>query len=246
VPPNPSPHYWIDDVEVENASSLPLYMRVATVESEHSDSLLLKKLLIFGAPTQATKEYPPLAHAEQEINALASHFSSANRTVIVGKDAMPSAYARSHPEQYGVIHFATHGIASEISPLDSAIILAPEGENSSSRYKLYAREIIKERLKAELVTISACSGAGTRSYSGEGLVGLAWGFLRAGAHHVIAGLWDVDDAAAPELMDRFYAALANDQSPAAALRASKRAMLHSKTVRRDPYYWASLQLYTGS
>ena len=246
VAPNPSSHYWIDDVEVENASSLPLYMRATALEPEHSKSLLLKRLLMLGAPAQATKEYPVLIHAEAEINSLANHFPPANRTVIIGKDAVPSAYAKSHPEQYGVIHFATHGIASEISPLDSAIILAPESDNNASRYKLYAREIIKEPLNAELVTISACSGAGTRSYSGEGLVGLAWGFLRAGAHHVIAGLWDVDDAAAPELMDSFYTALASDHSPAAALRSAKRAMLHSKTVRRDPYYWASLQLYTGS
>lgn len=246
VPPNPSPHYWIDDVEVENASSLPLYMRAAAVEPKHSKSLLLEKLLVFGNPAQAAKEFPPLLHAEKEIASLEKHFPEDNRTVIKGKDAVPSAYAKNHPDRYGVIHFATHGIASEISPLDSAIILAPEVDNNSARYKLYAHEIIKEPLKAELVTISACSGAGTRSYSGEGLVGLAWGFLRAGAHHVIAGLWDVDDAAAPELMDRFYTELGNDHSPAAALRSAKRAMLHSNTVRQDPYYWASLQLYTGS
>lgn len=248
VPPGPESHYWIDDVEVENASSLPLYMRVAAAEPEHSKSLLSEKLLVFGDPkyADATKEYPPLLHAGKEIASLEKHFPEANRTVITGKNAVPSAYVKSHPGDYGVIHFATHGIASEISPLESAIILAPEADTKSSRYKLYAREIIKEHLKAELVTISACSGAGTRSYSGEGLVGLAWGFLRAGAHHVIAGLWDVDDAAAPELMDRFYTELGNDHSPAAALRSAKRAMLHSGTVRRDPYYWASLQLYTGS
>jgi CHAT domain-containing protein len=242
----PSPHYWIDDVDVENVSSLPLFMRAAAGESEHAKNLLLEKLLVVGAPAKATDEYPPLGHAEEEIKLIGGHFPPARRTVITDKEATPSAYGDSHPDQYGVIHFATHGTASEISPLDSAIILAPETQNGSPKYKLYAREIIKVPLKAELVTISACSGAGLRTYSGEGLVGLAWSFLRAGAHHVIAGLWDVDDAAAAALMDRFYSELRNDRNPAAALRAAKLAMLHSKTVRRDPYYWASLQLYTGS
>jgi CHAT domain-containing protein len=246
VPQGPSPHYWIDDVEVENVSSLPLLMRAVAGESEHAKSLLLEKLLMFGAPAKASEEYPPLGHAEEEIKLVEGHFPPTTRTVITGKEATPSAYRDSHPEQYGVIHFATHGTASEISPLDSAIILAPEAENSSHKYKLYAREIIRVPLRAELVTISACSGAGLRTYSGEGLVGLAWSFLRAGAHHVIAGLWDVDDAAAAELMDGFYSELSNNRSPAAALRSAKLAMLHSKTVRRDPYYWASLQLYTGS
>ena len=45
---------------------------------------------------------------------------------------------------------------------------------------------------------------GRRAYSGEGLVGLAWAFLRAGAHNVIAGLWEVTDASTEQLMDRFY------------------------------------------
>jgi len=49
-------------------------------------------------------------------------------------------------------------------------------------------------LQAELVTISACRSAGARTYSGEGLVGLAWAFLNAGAHNVVAGLWNVEDA----------------------------------------------------
>ena len=48
-------------------------------------------------------------------------------------------------------------------------------------YKLYARDIVKHHLTARLVTISACEGAGKRAYSGEGLVGLSWAFLRAGA-----------------------------------------------------------------
>jgi CHAT domain-containing protein len=246
VAPGPPPHYWIDDVELENASSLPLFMRAVAGESGHSTNLLLDKLLMLGAPAKASDEYPPPGHAGEEIKLIQEHFLPASRTVITDKEATPSAYRDSHPKQFGVIHFATHGTASEISPLDSAIILAPDAEDTSHKYKLYAREIIREPLRAELVTISACSGAGVRTYSGEGLVGLAWSFLRAGAHHVIAGLWDVDDAAAPELMDRFYSELGNRRSPSAALRSAKLRMLHSNTVRRDPYYWASLQLYTGS
>jgi len=66
-----------------------------------------------------------------------------------------------------------------------------------------ARDIVQHPLHADLVTISACYGGGERAYSGEGLVGLAWAFLRAGAHNVIAGLWDVTDASTEQLMDRF-------------------------------------------
>ncbi|MBV9573881.1 MAG: CHAT domain-containing protein [Acidobacteriales bacterium] len=78
----------------------------------------------------------------------------------------------------------THGTAIETSPLDSALILSPQGDGS---YKLCAREVVKTQLHANRVIISACDAAGTRTYSGEGLVGLAWAFIRAGAHQVVAG-----------------------------------------------------------
>ena len=41
---------------------------------------------------------------------------------------------------------------------------------------------------------------GAKTYSGEGLVGLSWAFLRAGAHNVVAGLWDVTDLSTANLM----------------------------------------------
>ncbi|HEX5433042.1 MAG TPA: CHAT domain-containing protein, partial [Candidatus Angelobacter sp.] len=121
------------------------------------------------------------------------------------------------------------------------IILSP----SSDGYKLYGYDIIKTKIHPELVTISTCYGAGRRQYSGEGLVGLAWAFMRVGAHHVVAALWEVDDAASADLMNQFYGELTQGKSPATALRDGKLAMLHSNGPRRRPFYWASLQLYTG-
>jgi len=96
------------------------------------------------------------------------------------------------------------------------------------------------------VTISACNGAGTRAYAGEGLVGLSWAFLRAGAHYVIASLWEVSDASTPQLMDELYKGLSAGQDPASALRRAKLTLLHSDTVFRKPFYWAPFQLYAGS
>jgi CHAT domain-containing protein len=137
-----------------------------------------------------------------------------------------------------------HGTASRLSPLDSAIILSKSAAEPDS-FKLYARDIVQHRLKSDLVTISACYGAGERAYSGEGLVGLAWAFLRAGAHNVIAGLWEVTDASTEQLMDRFYDELDKGASPDAALRAAKLSLLHG-SLYHNPFYWAPFQLYTGA
>lgn len=236
IVPGPSPHFWIEDVQtIEDANSLALL-----IKSRFTDHVP-RKLLAIGDPVEVTTEYPKLKYAPQEMDAAAEHF--ADKVVIPGRRATPSSYIAIKPDQFDVIHFATHGFASVASPLDSAIILSPDKDNS---FKLYARDIVKVHLKADIVTISACYGAGKRTYSGEGLVGLAWAFLRAGSHQVIAGLWNVEDQSTPELMRTFYTELVNGKVAAAALHDAKIKMLHSTTVFHLPYYWASLQLYTGS
>jgi CHAT domain-containing protein len=138
-----------------------------------------------------------------------------------------------------------HGTASRSDPLDSAIVLSPPPGNPDN-FKLYARDIMRYPLHARLVTISACYGSGLRSYAGEGLVGLSWAFLRAGAHNVIGALWEVNDASTPLLMGRLYGDLDAGSSPDAALRAAKLSLIHSPAVYRKPLYWAGFQLYTGS
>jgi CHAT domain-containing protein len=141
-----------------------------------------------------------------------------------------------------VIHFSAHGEANAQSPLDSAILLSPGQDRA---YKLYARDVIDSPLNANLVTISACHSAGARVYSGEGLVGFAWAFMRAGAHYVVAGLWDITDSSTPAVMDEFYGAIRAGKSPPDALRAAKLSMLHSETNFRKPYYWGPFQIYIG-
>ena len=92
--------------------------------------------------------------------------------------------------------------------------------------------------------MSACRSAGERTYSGEGLVGFSWAFLRAGARRVIAGLWDVDDRSTADLMDRVYAAIARGLSPPQALRLAKLEALKSGGTYAKPYYWGPFEVFT--
>jgi hypothetical protein len=114
---------------------------------------------------------------------------------------------------------------------------SPRSTFSSARrrdsFKLYARDIMQHPIDARLVTISACYGSGTRSYAGEGLVGLSWAFLRAGAHSVIGALWEVSDDSTPRLMDTLYQGLEDGQTPAVALRnAQTRLAAFTEQVSR--------------
>ena len=235
--PSPKLHYWIEDVDVAYANSLTLLAAGASRRPA-----LTKKLLLMGDPVSPDAEFPKLPQAAAEMTGIENYFPTAERTVFSGAEATPDSYLKSQPAGFSYIHFVAHGTASRTSPLDSAVILSKQGDD----YKLYARDIIQHPLHAELVTISACHGEGVRTYSGEGLVGLSWAFLRAGAHGVIAALWEVNDNSTPQLMDRLYSEIGKGVPPDTALRDAKLALLHSDGVYRRPFYWAPFELYRGS
>ena len=240
--PGPSTHYWITDQTLLSAPSLEL---LAVSRPERGEG---RKLLLMGNPVTANPDFPSLPHFSSEMSLIAKHFPVRSQAVFAGDQATPAAYLSSHPAQYSYIHFVSHATASRTDPLDSAIILsnaAPSGSPSGvNTFKLYAREIIEHPIDARLVTISACNGSGTRSYAGEGLVGLSWAFLRAGAHNVIGALWEVSDDSTPRLMDALYQGLQNGQPPPTALRNAKLNLLRSRSRFSAPFYWAPFQIYT--
>jgi CHAT domain-containing protein len=238
--PGPKPHYWIEDVTVTNASSLRMLAASQSRSKRESG-----KLLLIGDPSVPDPKFPPLPNAEIEMQDIEKHFPPRSRQVFSGPEANPSAFFQSQPEKFSYIHFVAHGTASQLSPLDSAVILSKATAEEDS-YKLHARDIINHSLHAELVVISTCYGSGTTLYNGEGLVGLSWAFLRAGAHNVIGALWQVNDRSTPRLMDRFYSEIQKGRSPEDALRAAKLELLHSDSAFRKPIYWAPFQLYVGS
>jgi CHAT domain-containing protein len=237
VAPSPQPHYWIDDVEIGVAPSITIAASKPGPQAARDRSLLL-----IGAPDYAGSGFEPLKNAGKEVDEIEARFPAPSRIVLTGARAAPAAYKDSNPVAFAYIHFAAHAEADSQNPLGSAVILSGQ----SSRNRLYARDVIDIPIHADLVTISACSSAGVRSYGGEGLIGFAWAFLRAGAHGVVAGLWDVSDTATEPLMDRFYAGIGAGLNPITALRRAKLALRKDDPRFAKPFYWAPFQTYVAS
>jgi CHAT domain-containing protein/Tfp pilus assembly protein PilF len=231
----PKPHYWIDDSTVALVPSLGVLQRAPTHRSARRP-----RLLMIGDPLPADPEFPPLPHLKTEITEIAAGFAESDRAVYTGAEAYAERFREAAPQTFSAVHFAAHAAANEESPLNSAIILSPHG----NKYKLYASEVAGLHLDPELVTISACRSAGSKAYSGEGLIGFAWAFLDAGAHNVVAGIWNVDDAAAPLLMKEFYKEWREGGDPAAALRGAKRELMRAGGAFRKPYYWGAFEVFT--
>ncbi len=228
----PRPHYWLEDVTLAIAPSLAVLGSGSGRRTESS-----KSLLFIGNSQPPGNTYAPLPATEKELAGIRQRLRGWQQTIYAGAAAQPGVYREANPGRFSLIHFAAHATANRQDPLDSAVVLSPKGES----YKLYARDIASIPLEAQLVTISACRGAGSRVYSGEGLVGFSWAFLQAGASNVIAGLWEVNDYSTAALMDTLYAGLAAGRPPAEALHEAKLALLHSGSAWAKPFYWAPFE-----
>ncbi len=238
----PSPHgggrYWIEDATISLAPSLDFLAG----NSRPGDTRPAEALLAIGDVPDAGPQYPHLEYASREIDSVTRNMAPMRVTVLTGKAATTEAYLNSDPRRFGFIHFAAHAMANPERPLDSAVILS--GPPNANR--LLARNVMNVPLNADLVTISACRSAGGKTYAGEGLVGFAWAFLRAGARNVIAGLWDVGDRSTQELMANLYRNIASGEALPDALREAKLDLIHEGGAYRKPFYWAPFQLYTGA
>ena len=234
--PGDSSKYWIEDVTLSIAPSLGLLLNSRPSRKPPPS------LLAIGDPESPGPEYPQLPNSRKEVETIAALFAPPSKVVFEGRASRPSAYRKADAARFSLIHFAAHATANRASPLDSALILSREGTS----YALTARDITQIPLNADLVTLSSCRSAGARAYSGEGLVGLTWAFLHAGARQVIAGLWDVSDASTSTLMSVLYGELAHGVPAEDALRTAKLSLLHAGQTYRKPYYWGPFQLYVGN
>jgi CHAT domain-containing protein/Tfp pilus assembly protein PilF len=228
--PAQPPRYWIEDATVSYTPSLH-FLAAASARRSRPD----RRLLAMGDVPAQGAQFPELVSAGAEIERIKRHFEPRQSVVATGLDATPAAYLTTDLPRFSYIHFAAHGTANERTPLDSAVILA--------RGRLSGREIVAAPITAELVSVSSCNSAGKRNYAGEGLVGLAWAFLRAGARRVVATQWEVGDAASPDLMDHLYQHLSTGSDPAEALRQAKLDMLRPRHLHSRPFYWAPFILY---
>ncbi|HWG21788.1 MAG TPA: CHAT domain-containing protein [Terracidiphilus sp.] len=131
------------------------------------------------------------------------------------------------------VHFATHGLFDEQSPLFSALITGPEA-GQPARLSLY--EVMDLNIQSRLVILSACETDRGQSIAGDEIVGFTRTFLQAGAESVVSSLWKVDDASTAFLMQSLHAHLRRGELTPVALR---HAQLETRRKFPNPFYWSA-------
>lgn len=132
-----------------------------------------------------------------------------------------------------ILHLATHGDFRADNPLFSGLALADGW--------LTTIDIFNLKLKASLVTLSACQTGRSVIGGGDELLGLMRAFLGAGAASLIASFWAVEDQTTAWLMNHLYEKLACGETKAAALRQAQLRFLREPDLvdrYNHPYFWA--------
>ena len=101
------------------------------------------------------------------------------------------------------------------------------------------RDICSQNLKAEIVTLSACETGLNKIFAGDEILGLARGFLSAGAKSLILSLWTVNDETAVDLMKLFYQQLQTGETASKALQIAQCNLIERGF---HPYLWSPFVL----
>lgn len=183
-----------------------------------------------------------LPFTRQEVLGIGQLFPTAQRRLYLGDSATEEAIKNERLDQYRYIHLASHGFIDESAPARSGLLFSRDAASHEDGV-LRAGEITRLKLRADLVTLSACSTGLGKLVNGEGMLGLTRAFFYAGAHNVAVSLWNVNDSATAGLMKSFYAHLKGGEAKSEALRKAKLVLLNGPNPAwRHPYYWAAFVL----
>lgn len=210
------------------------------LSDQSSNSLLLRSASEVGMIT-GQAPFPRLLFARAEAEAILQGIPAGQSLKALDFAASRATATSLQLYDYRILHFATHGLLNSEHPELSGLVLSLVDEQGKEQNGfLGLKDIYNLNLRAELVVLSACETGLGKEIQGEGLVGVARGFMYAGASSVVASLWKVDDLATAEFMKMFYKGILNDKlRPAAALRRAQLAMSKRRT---SPYFWAGFVL----
>jgi CHAT domain-containing protein len=241
--------FLIEAAAVSYTPSLTVLRATKQHRDARSGVSLPYRLLAFGNPAipgQTIQRaalttrgvYGPLPEAEQEVESLREVYGSARTKIYVGAAAREDR-AKLEASQAAILHFATHGVLDNASPMYSHLLLSPGDAKNDGL--LEAWELMQLDLHADLAVLSACETARGRFGAGEGMIGLTWALFVGGVPSTVVSQWKVESASTRDLMLQFHRNLKTGSRKAEALRQAALHVLRSPGTQH-PFYWAGFVL----
>lgn len=172
---------------------------------------------------------PDLPHIEVEARQFMRMFPEAKvcRTLEEARESLDG-------HEVDLLHVAAHARFQPSNPMFSAVALRDGW--------LTAAEIARSRLRASLVTLSACETGSLSVRMPNEPEGLARAFLALGASSVLASSWSLHDEAASNFMYHYYLNLGDGAS---VVHAVQKARTELRGKFPHPYYWGAFTLFGG-
>lgn len=242
--------YLIEHYALALAPSSTLFVR----QSEAASSRVRaddERVLSIGNPRFDRNRFPlpNLWSASHEARGIAGLYKFSS--LYLEDDARAAQIKREMPNS-DVIHFAGHYVADQQSPMLSKLLMAKVGGDSiqaqPSDEFITISEIYKMNLeRTRLVVLSACRTGIERLYRGEGAVGAARPFIKAGVPVVVASLWPVETESTAALMISFHQyRKEHGLSTIESLQRAQQDMLHHPVSSyHHPYFWAGFAVIGG-
>lgn len=209
------------------AAYAPTYEMNVSIEDDSTGSELYAQLVRSG-------EYA-LPGASREAEVVSNTLGGDRYT---GLDATEDHF-RKHAHEFQILHLSMHALLEDENPNYSRLIFT-QTDNSSYDNYLYASELSRMSLNADLAVLSACNTGRGRNVKGEGVMSLSRAFNYAGVPSVVHSLWKVPDDATADIMPAFYVGLKEGNTKSSALRAAKLEYLSTTIApeQKHPFYWA--------
>jgi len=164
--------------------------------------------------------------------------------VLTGDDATEEAFLQGLETSTGIVFVGAHGLLPSdgaVGVQEPALVLAPAGQDDGL---LTRDEIGSTSTNAAVVVLAACNGSGSHHTAGSAspkYLGVAGGFLEAGARQVLVSHWSVDEAATSLLSEGFVRRLETGMAPGRALARARRELRRDPAFS-EPYYWGAFTL----
>ncbi|MGI9014507.1 MAG: CHAT domain-containing protein [Phycisphaerales bacterium] len=149
-----------------------------------------------------------------------------NVTLLVDEQAT-AENVRTAVRNADLLHFAGHGRFEQQAPFASGLRLADRW--------FTLRDILQLDLSGAEVILSGCRTGLSASDRGGEHNGLIPAFLAAGAKTALVSMWEVDDAATTQFMNRFYKESVTGKNAAQALQATQGRLVADDV---HPAHWA--------
>jgi CHAT domain-containing protein/Tfp pilus assembly protein PilF len=205
---------------------------LAAADTDQSHSLRLRNAL-----TNRGFSFNRLTETRDEVIEIGSFFGYKADDVNIKLDmnASKMELMKSDLGHYRFIHFATHGLLSGDIPyiMEPSLVLSQPGNRNPEDGFLRMSEVLKLKLNADCVVLSACKTALGKEVAGEGIVGLSRAFMLAGAKSVVVSLWSVESNSTVTLMKSFYSHLKSGKTREESLRLAKQELKTQKVLTAD-------------